>query len=59
VAGYGASGSYVPDPINHAIKMLIAHLYENRELFLQTGAVPKELPLTFRSLCAPFRIMEW
>ena len=31
VAGYGASASDVPEPIRHAIKIMIADYYENRE----------------------------
>lgn len=31
VAGYGADGTYVPEPIKHAMKFLIGHWYRNRE----------------------------
>jgi uncharacterized phiE125 gp8 family phage protein len=30
VAGYGASGASVPAPINHAIKMTVAAMYDGR-----------------------------
>ena len=37
VCGYGASSSYVPKPIKHAIYMMIAHLYENRQAVVVSG----------------------
>ena len=58
VAGYGAA-SAVPDVIKHAIKILIAHCYENRELVIQTGAVPKGIPLSYHALCANKRVLRW
>lgn len=31
VAGYGATAASVPDAIKHAVKLLVAEMYENRE----------------------------
>ena len=59
VAGYGDSASDVPYAIRHAIKELIAHCYENREIILQTGAIPKEIPFSYQTLCAPYRVIRW
>lgn len=30
-AGYGSSATSVPDPIKHAVKLLVSEMYENRE----------------------------
>lgn len=51
VAGH-ADASAVPATTKAAIKLLVGHLYENREPVLTTGAVGKELPLTVSSLLA-------
>lgn len=56
VAGYGAAASAVPTPIIHAAKMLIAHLYENREASLVgAAAAAMEIPFAVSALIAPFR----
>lgn len=52
-AGYGAEPQSVPSPIRHAIKMLAAHYYENREL----AGSSAELPLTVSSLISKYRVL--
>lgn len=55
VAGYGNAGSDVPNPLKHAILMLIGELYENREMTL-VGVNITELPFAVRHLLAPYAI---
>lgn len=43
VAGYGASASAVPDTIKAAMKLLIGHWYENREV-ANIGNISTDLP---------------
>lgn len=59
VAGYGTAGSSVPQPILHAMKLLIGHWYENREAVIVSGAVPKNVPLAVDALLTPFRVYRW
>jgi uncharacterized phiE125 gp8 family phage protein len=54
--GYGAAASDVPEPLRHAIKILIAHWYENRGL-ATIGAVTV-LPTTAAALIAPYRMVS-
>jgi len=42
VAGYGAAASDVPEPIRHAIKLIIGDMYENREDII-IGAISSNL----------------
>ncbi|MDZ4789675.1 MAG: head-tail connector protein [Hyphomicrobiales bacterium] len=52
-AGYGASGADVPQPLRHAILMLVAHWHEQRE-----AAAPEEMfqqPQGVAALMAPYR----
>lgn len=54
VVGYGGA-SAVPDDIILAIKMLVAHWYENREaVTVGSGA---EVPMTVKPLLQPYRYM--
>lgn len=53
-AGCGAIVSKVPKPIIHAAKLLIGHLYENREGSI-IGVIPAELPLGVDALLAPWK----
>lgn len=56
VAGYGAA-SDVPAPIVEAIKMLVAHWYENREAEV-IGKIPTELKVGVDALLRPYRVMN-
>lgn len=54
-AGYGAAGIAVPAPLTLAIKLLVAHWYENRGIVAPgTGLAP--LPAGVADLIAPFRV---
>lgn len=66
IAGYvdieqGGSGSAsgdmvsgVPTPIQMAIKLLVAHWYENREA-VHVGSSPAEMPLAVQALIQPYK----
>ncbi len=54
VAGYGAA-SAVPNPIKHAILLLIGELYENREMSI-IGTSVNSLPFTIKNLLSPYSI---
>ena len=55
--GYGAAGTNVPGPILHAIKMLIADMYEARETVV-TGVSVQRLDTVDR-LLMPYRIIRF
>jgi len=52
VAGYGDAAA-VPEPIKAAMKLLIGHLYENREA-VTVGVNSQELPMAVHALLSPF-----
>lgn len=52
-AGYGASQD-VPTPISQAIRLLVAHYFENREAVL-TGSIVATFPFAVDALLAPYR----
>lgn len=56
--GYGANASDVPGALRHAIKMLAAHWYENREPTAIRGGASTELPHNVRSLIASFQVLR-
>lgn len=57
VYGYGAAAAALPPGIVHAIKLIVGHLYENRE---QTTTAPlKTLPAGIEALLAPFTIRRF
>lgn len=52
--GYGADGSAVPEPLRQAIRLLVAHGYENR------GGMPGDnarMPATAAALIAAYRVL--
>jgi len=52
VAGYGDAAANVPRALRQALLMVIAHVYENRELMGDAGA---PLPAGVDALIAPYR----
>jgi uncharacterized phiE125 gp8 family phage protein len=55
--GYGALATDVPDALRHAIRMLVAHWYENRGL-VAIGATVAVLPAGLDALVAPYRVLS-
>lgn len=53
--GYGATAADVPPSIRAAIKLLLGHLYNNREAVV-TGTTATALPMAVESLLATYRI---
>lgn len=53
VCGYGAA-SAVPDAIRHAMRMMVAHWYEQREP-VNIGNITTVLPMTVESLLWPYK----
>jgi uncharacterized phiE125 gp8 family phage protein len=51
-AGYGEAPEDVPEPLRQAIRMLVAHWYENRGV---TGERAAALPQSATALLAPYR----
>lgn len=54
-SGYGDDGTKVPGPLLQAMYLLIGHWSENREAVTLTNALPKEVPLGYEELVAPYR----
>lgn len=60
VCGYGDDGTSVPPAIIHAIKMLVAHWYENREAVVvgRAAGTSTTVDLAVRNLLAPYRMSQ-
>ncbi len=56
-AGYGDDATDVPPPLRQAIRLLVAHWYENRRLIAASGEVAS-LPASVTALIAPFRVLS-
>src|SRR5215213_2973580 len=55
--GYGSGPSNVPEPLRQAIKLLVAHWYENRGL-IAVGQSVAVLPTAVAALIAPYRVLS-
>jgi uncharacterized phiE125 gp8 family phage protein len=55
--GYGADVDDVPEPLRQAVRLLVAHWYENRGL-IAVGRSVAVLPLTVAALIAPYRVLS-
>jgi hypothetical protein len=55
VAGW-ATVADIPQRYKHAIQLIIAHWYENREAVVSSGAVPKQLELAVDALLMTDRV---
>ncbi len=54
--GYGNEPDDVPEPLRQAIRLLVAHWYENRGIVAAGGDVAV-LPQTVAALLAPYRVL--
>lgn len=57
VAGYGASGASVPEPLRAAVRLLTEHYYYRRGATSETRAEP--VPMAVGALTAPYRTFGW
>ena len=58
VVGYGNAANDVPQTVRHALMMLVAHYYENRENEL-IGTISKTLPFGFQDLINAEKAGGW
>jgi uncharacterized phiE125 gp8 family phage protein len=54
--GYGAAAD-VPEPLRHAVRLLVAHWYEHRALVAASGEVAS-VPASVQAPIAPFRVVS-
>jgi uncharacterized phiE125 gp8 family phage protein len=57
VVGFGDAAIDVPEPLRQAIRLLVAHWYENRGVAAIGHAVAM-LPATVAALLAPYRMLS-
>lgn len=55
--GYGDAAIDVPEALRQAIRLLVAHWYDNRGV-VTTGPNYSPLPLSVAALLAPYRILS-
>lgn len=57
IVGFGDDDTDVPGNLRSAVKLLVGHLYENREaVSLRPGSSFQTLPMGYDALIAPFRL---
>lgn len=54
--GYGANYHSVPEPLKHAVLMLVSHYYEHREAVDPKGNTFAEVPLGVKNICHQFEV---
>lgn len=56
VAGYGADGTYIPQPLKQAMLLILGHLYENRQQVIVSGSPTGalEIPFGANALMSPY-----
>ena len=57
VCGYGDAATDVREPLRQAIRLLVAHWYENRGL-VASGTTAAVLPVSVAALLAPYRMVS-
>lgn len=57
ITGFGAAAADVPEPIRHAVLLLVAHWFENREP-PEAGQRPAGIPDAVNSLLMPYRVVR-
>lgn len=58
VVGYGSSGTSLPDDITHALKIIVADLYHNKESVTDKLALV-EVPMSAKALLGPNRVLTY
>lgn len=59
-AGYGDDGSKVPDEVKRAVKLMVSHYFENRDLVLTTNDVEQiEFPIGLMTIINQFGLSEF
>jgi uncharacterized phiE125 gp8 family phage protein len=56
--GYGDTALDVPEPLRHAVRLLVAHWYENRGLIVPGATSLASLPASVAALIAPYRMVS-
>lgn len=57
VVGYGNAAANVPEPLRQALRLLVAHWYENRGV-VTIGQTVAALPAMVAALIAPYRMLS-
>lgn len=58
MAGYGDAAIDVPEPLRQAIRLLVAHWYDNRGVLAPGTTQPALLPQGVTALLAPYRMLS-
>jgi len=62
VAGYKTGGTdpniIIPEAIKQALLLLIGHYFENREILLERGHIPKTIPFSAEALLYSYKIWD-